>query len=255
MQQEWYTSSSQIGEAQKPERQTGAQMHRCSRLECSVHRHHVGISRQAWAHASSAFSIAHHHTAQHGDSEIPSSGDEGEIVSAEGPPARELKPSVGEQEVIVPDFQEPLISSGEDEPLDLTWTQVPQETLGSTPWSPTLASWPALEKRLLTGATSPSSMAVDTEETTPSGTQVAPIPTTTMTRRDRFKGLNGRHFQQQGQEDQLPGAAEPRTQPSTLEVTADHMRPSAATEALEGDQSHSPWAILTNEVDEPGAGE
>ncbi|XP_021026370.1 neurocan core protein [Mus caroli] len=200
---------------------------------------------------------AHHHTAHHGDSEIPSSGDEGEIVSAEGPPGRELKPSLGEQEVIAPDFQEPLMSSGEGEAPDLTWTQAPEETLGSTPGGPTLASWPSSEKWLLTGApssmgvSSPSDMGVDMEATTPLGTQVAPTPTM---RRGRFKGLNGRHFQQQGPEDQLPEAAEPSAQPPTLGVTANHMGPSAATEALESDQSHSPWAILTNEVDEPGAG-
>ncbi|GAB1293233.1 Neurocan core protein [Apodemus speciosus] len=200
---------------------------------------------------------AHHHTAQHGDSEIPSSGDEGEIVSAEEPPARELKPTLGEQEVLAPDFQEPLMSSGEDEPLDLTRTQASQETLSSTPGGPTLASWPSSEKWLLTGATSstgvpsPSSMGVDMEETTPSGTQIAPTP---RTRRGRFKGLNGRHFQHQGPEDQLLEAAEASAQPPTLEVTSDHMRPSAATEASESDQSHSPWAILTNEVDEPGTG-
>ncbi|XP_052018599.1 neurocan core protein [Apodemus sylvaticus] len=193
---------------------------------------------------------AHHHVAQHGDSEIPSSGDEGEIVSAEGPPARELKPTLGEQEVIAPDFQEPLMSSGEDETLDLTGTQASEETLSSTPGDPTLASWPSSEKWQLTGATSstgvpsPSSM----EETAPSGTQMAPTP---RTRRGRFKGLNGRHFQQQGPEERLLEVAE--AQPPTLEVTADHMRP-AATEASESDQSHSPWAILTNEVDEPGAG-
>lgn len=221
-----------------------------------MHRYHAGISQYAWAQISSAFSIAHH-TAQHGDSEIPSSGDEGEIVSAEGPPARELKPSLGEQEVIASDFQEPLISSGEDEPLDLTWTQASQETLRSTPEGPTLASLPSSEKWPLTGATSstgvpsPSSMGVDMEETTPSGTQLAPTPTM---RRGRFKGLNGRHFQQQRPEDQLLEAAVASAQPPTLEVTADHTRPSAATEALEGDQSHSPWAILTNEVDEPEAG-
>lgn len=219
---------------------------------------HAGISQHARAHTSSVFSIAHHHTPQRGDSEIPSSGDEGEIVSAEGPPAPELKPRLGEQEVITPDFQEPLVSSGEDEPLDLTRTQASQETLASTPGGPTLASWPSREKWLLTGVTSstgvpsPSSLGVDMEETTPSGTQVAPTPTM---RRGRFKGLNGRHFQQQGPEDQLLEAAEASAQPPTLEVTADHMGPSAATEALESDQSHSPWAILTNEVDVPGAGE
>lgn len=223
-----------------------------------MHRYHAGISQHARVHTSPAFSIAHHHTAQHGDSEIPSSGDEGELVSAEEPPARELKPTLGEQEVTAPDFQEPLMSSGEDEPLDLTRTQASQETLSSTPGGPTLASWPSSEKWLLIGATSstgvpsPSSMGVDMEETTPSGTQTAPTP---RPRRGRFKGLNGRHFQQRGPEDQPLEAAEASAQPPTLEVTADHMRPSAATEASEGHQSHSPWAILTNEVDEPGAGE
>lgn len=91
-------------------------------------------------------------------------------------------------------------------------------------------------------------------ETTPSGTQVASTP---MARRGRFKGLNGRHFQQQGTEGQLLGTAEASAQPPTLEVTADFLGPSATTEASESDQSHShsPWAILTNEVDVPETGE
>lgn len=216
----------------------------------------AGLSQHACTHTSSALSIAHHLTPQHGDPETPSSGDEGEIVSAEGPPARELEPSLGEQEVVAPDFQEPLLSSGEDEPLDLTRTQESQKS--SAPGPPTLASWPSSEKWLPTGAPgsmavpSPSSMAVETEDTTPSGTQVAPSPTT---RRGRFKGLNGRHFQQQGPGGQLLQTAEASAQPPTLEVPADHEGPSAAAKASDSDHSSSPWAILTNEVDEPGAGE
>ncbi|XP_028712759.1 neurocan core protein [Peromyscus leucopus] len=188
---------------------------------------------------------AHHLTPQHRDPETPSSGDDGEIVSAEGPPAQELEPRLREE--AAPEFQEPLLSSGEDEPLDSTWTQEPQRTLGSTPGGPTLASW------VLTGVPSPSSLGVDMVETTPSGTQVASTP---MARRGRFKGLNGRHFQQQGTEGQLLGTAEASAQPPTLEVTADFLGPSATTEASESDQSrsHSPWAILTNEVDMPGTG-
>ncbi|XP_055474656.1 neurocan core protein isoform X1 [Psammomys obesus] len=197
---------------------------------------------------------AHHLTPQHGDPETPASGDEGEIVSAEGLPARELAPSLGEQEV-APDFQEPLLSSGEGEPLGLTWTQGPQESLSSAPGGPTLASWPSSEKWLLPGASGstavPSSMAVEMENTTPSGTQVAPTPTT---RRGRFKGLNGRHFQQQGPGGQQPETAEASPQPPTPEAPADHTGPSAATEASDSDRNSSAWGILTNEVDEPGAG-
>ncbi|XP_051025795.1 neurocan core protein [Acomys russatus] len=200
---------------------------------------------------------AHHLTPQHGDSETPSSGDEGEIVSAEGPPARELETSLGEREVAAPDFQEPLMSSsGEDEPLDLMWTLVSQATLGSTPVVPTLASQSSSAEWLLTDATgstgvsSPSSMAVNKEEMTPSGTKAAPTPTT---RRGRFKGLNGRHFQQQGPDGQLE-ATEASAQPPALEVTVDPTGPPAATGASGNDHSSSPWAILTNEVDVPGAG-
>ncbi|XP_057608550.1 neurocan core protein isoform X2 [Chionomys nivalis] len=186
---------------------------------------------------------AHHLTPQHRDPEIPSSGDGGEIVSAEGPPAQELEPSLKEEEKAAPDFQEPLMSSGEDEALDSTWTQEPRKTLGPTPGSPTLASWRLAGATSSTDVPSPSSMAVDTAETTLSGTQVA---STSMAKRGRFKGLNGRHFQQQGPTAQLP----------TLEFTAGPLGPSVSTEASESGQSsgHSPWAILTNEVDVPGAG-
>ncbi|CAH6779707.1 Ncan [Phodopus roborovskii] len=193
---------------------------------------------------------AHHLTPQHRDSETLFSGDEGEIVSAQ---AQELKPRLGEEKEAASNLQDPLVSSGEDEHLDSTWTQEPQKSFGSIPGGPTLASWLLTGATSSTGVPSPRSMGVDMAETIPLDTQVASTPTA---RRGRLKGLNGRHFQQQGPDSQLLVTAEASPQTPTLEVTADLQGLSAVTEVSESEQSrsHSPWAILTNEVDVPRAG-
>ncbi|XP_035949748.1 neurocan core protein [Halichoerus grypus] len=198
---------------------------------------------------------AHHPTPhQHGDPETPSSGDEGEILSAEGPPAQELEPSTRE-EMITPDFQEPLVSSGDEEPLILAGKQQSQETPSPAPGGFTLVSRPSLEAEevwLSTAAPSPSSpsTAVGTHtEATPTG----PIPR----RRGRFKGLNGRHFQQQEPQQGLEMGLEAGTQPPTPEAAGNHVEPplaTGATDASGSSQSQSPWAVLTNEVDVPEAG-
>ncbi|XP_045719790.2 neurocan core protein [Mirounga angustirostris] len=198
---------------------------------------------------------AHHPTPhQHGDPETPSSGDEGEILSAEGPPAQELEPSTRE-ETITPDFQEPLGSSGDEEPLILAGKQESQETPSPAPGGFTLVSRPSLEAEevwLSTAAPSPSSpsTAVGTNtEATPTG----PIPR----RRGRFKGLNGRHFQQQEPQQGLEMGLEASTQPPTPEAAGNHVElplATGATDASGSSQSQSPWAVLTNEVDVPEAG-
>ncbi|KAF3829233.1 hypothetical protein GH733_003497 [Mirounga leonina] len=198
---------------------------------------------------------AHHPTPhQHGDPETPSSGDEGEILSAEGPPAQELEPSTRE-ETITPDFQEPLVSSGDEEPLILAGKQESQETPSPAPGGFTLVSRPSLEAEevwLSTAAPSPSSpsTAVGTNtEATPTG----PIPR----RRGRFKGLNGRHFQQQEPQQGLEMGLEASTQPPTPEAAGNHVElplATGATDASGSSQSQSPWAVLTNEVDVPEAG-
>ncbi|XP_027438852.1 neurocan core protein isoform X2 [Zalophus californianus] len=197
---------------------------------------------------------AHHPTPhQHGDPETPSSGDEGEILSAEGPPAQELEPSIRE-EMVTPDFQEPLVSSGEEEPLILAGKQESQETPSPAPGGFTLASRPSLEAEevwLSTAAPSSSSpsIAVGTHtEATPTG----PIPR----RRGRFKGLNGRHFQQQEPQQGLEMGLEAGTQPPTPEAAGNHVEPplaTGATDASGSSRSQSPWAMLTNEVDVPEA--
>ncbi|XP_073757133.1 neurocan core protein isoform X2 [Callorhinus ursinus] len=197
---------------------------------------------------------AHHPTPhQHGDPETPSSGDEGEILSAEGPPAQELEPSIRE-EMVTPDFQEPLVSSGEEEPLILAGKQESQETPSPAPGGFTLASRPSLEAEevwLSTAAPSSSSpsTAVGTHtEATPTG----PIPR----RRGRFKGLNGRHFQQQEPQQGLEMGLEAGTQPPTPEAAGNHVEPplaTGATDASGSSRSQSPWAMLTNEVDVPEA--
>ncbi|XP_031293563.2 neurocan core protein isoform X1 [Camelus dromedarius] len=200
---------------------------------------------------------AHHPTSQHGDPETPSSGDEGEILSAEGPPAQELEPSLGEEEVVTPDFQEPLMSSGEEEPLILAEKQESQETPSLAPGRPTLASVPALEAEeewLSTVAPSPSTVEAGTAvgmHTEATAASIMPR------RRGRFKGLNGRHFQQQEPQRGLKGGLEASIQTPTPEVAGNYVEPPLATEAtdaLGSGRSQSPWAVLTNEVDVPGAG-
>ncbi|XP_039083910.1 neurocan core protein [Hyaena hyaena] len=197
---------------------------------------------------------AHHPTPQHGDPETPSSGDEGEILSAEGPPAQELEPGPGE-EMVTPDFQEPLVSSGEEEPLILAEKQESQETRSPAPGGFTLGSRPPLEAEEVwpsTGAPSPgspSSAAGTHTEATPTG----PTPR----KRGRFKGLNGRHFQQQEPQQGLEVGPEPSTQPPPPEAAGNHVEPllaTGATDASGDSHSQSPWAVLTNEVDVPGAG-
>uniref|UniRef100_A0A8C9UP86 Neurocan core protein n=1 Tax=Spermophilus dauricus TaxID=99837 RepID=A0A8C9UP86_SPEDA len=195
--------------------------------------------------------IAHHPTPQHGDPETPSSGDEGEILSAEGPPAGELEPKLGEEEEgVPPDFQEPLVSSGEEEePLFLAENQKSQETPSSTPGDSALASWPTEAVWPSTVAPSPSRMGAATAEAF--HMEVAStVPTPR--RRGRFKGLNGRHFQQQEPERGLEGELKDGAQPFT--PAGNHVEPPLVTEASGSGQSQTPWAILTNEVDMPGAG-
>nr|XP_003413290.2 neurocan core protein [Loxodonta africana] len=197
---------------------------------------------------------AHHPTSQHGDPETPSSGDEGEILSAEGPPTREVEPSLGEEEPVSTDFQEPPVSSGEEEPLILTEKQESQETPSPGPRSTTLAwasmsSLEAKEAWLSTVAPSPSS-----EEGTVVGTHTeAPLAGPTPRRKGRFKGLNGRHFQQQELEQGLDGELEASILPPTLEVTGNHVEPPHPMGATEASADPSPWDILNNEVEGPGA--
>ncbi|XP_055286743.1 neurocan core protein [Moschus berezovskii] len=201
---------------------------------------------------------AHHSTSQHGDPETPSSGDEGEILSAEGAPAGELEPSLQEEEgVVTPDVQEPLVSSGEEESLILAEKQESQATPSHAPGVPTLASSPALEAEevwLSTVAPSPSSV----ETGTVLGTHIETAPaSTTPRKRERFKGLNGRHFQQQEPQQGLKGALEASVQPPTPEAAGNYVEPpmtTGATDALGSGQSQSPWAVLTNEVEMPRAG-
>ncbi|KAF6306732.1 neurocan [Rhinolophus ferrumequinum] len=193
---------------------------------------------------------AHHPTPQHGDLETPSSGDEGEILSAEGPPARELEPSLGEE--VTPDFQEPLVSSGEEEPLILAEKQESQKTHGHALGVPTVTSKPALEAEevwLSTVATQPSSVEAGTAEATPAG----PMPK----KKGRFKVLNGRHFQQQESQQGLEVGLKANAQPPTPEAAGNHVEPPLATGAIDtsgSGRSQNPWAVLTNEVDVPGAG-
>lgn len=148
------------------------------------------------------------------------------------------------------------MSSGEEEPLILAGKQESQETPSPASGGFTLASRAPLETEevwLTTVAPSPSgpSTAVGTHtEATPTG----PIPR----RRGRFKGLNGRHFQQQEPQQGLEMGLEDGTQPPTPEAAGNHVEPLLATGATEASgktQSQSPWAVLTNEVDGPEAGE
>ncbi|XP_006886026.1 PREDICTED: neurocan core protein [Elephantulus edwardii] len=195
---------------------------------------------------------AHHPTPQHGDTETPSSGDEAEILSAEGPPARDLEPSLGEEKPVTPDFQEPLMSSGEEEPLILAEMQESLETPSSAPRDPTLAwaSVPSLvdeETWMSTVSPSPSM-----EEDTSVGTHSeAPLTGSTPRRKGRFKGLNGRHFQQQELGQEGNREQETSVQTPTLEATGNHVELPLTTGVAEATAKPSPWDILTNEVDRP----
>ncbi|XP_071069744.1 neurocan core protein [Dasypus novemcinctus] len=163
---------------------------------------------------------AHHPAPQHGDPETPASGDEGDILSAEGPLAGDPEPRLGAEAPDAADAQEPLVSSGEDEPL------VSAGQRGS----------PA-----------------------PAGPAPGDAPATAAPRtRGRLRGLNGRHFQQQppprgpSAAPAAPGAAgshaaSPRATRAPEPPTSDRSSP-------------QPWAELTNEVDglrtcESGSGE
>ncbi|KAM7143464.1 neurocan core protein isoform 7-T7 [Molossus nigricans] len=200
---------------------------------------------------------AHYPTLQHGDPETPSSGDEGEILSAEGPPAQELEPSLGEGEVVTPDFQEPLLSSGEEEALILAEKWESLETPSPALEVPTLISRPSLEtKEVWLSSVVPFSSSLESSTSAGMHSKVTPA-SPTPERRGRFKGLNGRHFQQreslQGQEGRLEVSA----QPPTPEPAGNHVEPplaTGATDSLGSGRSQSPWAVLSNEVDVPGAG-
>lgn len=200
---------------------------------------------------------AHYPTPQHGDPETPSSGDEGEILSAEGPPARELEPNLGEGEVVTPDFQEPLLSSGEEEPLILAEKQESQETPSPALGVPTLASRPSPEtEEVWLSTVVPFSSSL--QEGTSAGMHSKVTPANLKPKgRVRFKGLNGRHFQQQESQQGLEGRLGVSAQPPTLEAAGNHVEPplaTGATDTLGTDRSQSPWAVLSNEVDVPGAG-
>ncbi|XP_023372933.1 neurocan core protein [Otolemur garnettii] len=197
---------------------------------------------------------AHHPTPQHGDPETPSSGDEGDILSAEGPPIHELDPNLGKEEAVAADLQEPLVSSGEEEPLILAENQETQETPHIAHGGPTLASWPTEEMWQNTVAPSLRNMGAGTAAG--SHMLVAPVQLTPR-RRGRFKGLNGRYFQQQEPEGGGQRGTEASAQPPTTEAAGNHVEPpstSGAKDALENGGNQRPWADLTNEVDVPGAG-
>ncbi|XP_037362143.1 neurocan core protein [Talpa occidentalis] len=197
---------------------------------------------------------AHHPSPQHGDPDTPSSGDEGEILSAEGPPNRELEPSLGE--VVTPNFQEPLVSSGEEDPLILGEKQESVDTHSPAPGSLMLASSPTLGAEgvwLSTVAPSPDLVVAVSTGTNTVTAPASPIPR----KRGRFKGLNGRHFQQQEPQQGLQGALEASSQPPTPEAAGNHVElplTTETTESLGSDHSQRPWVVLTNEVDVPGAG-
>nr|XP_045016961.1 neurocan core protein isoform X2 [Jaculus jaculus] len=189
---------------------------------------------------------AHHPTPQHGDPETPSSGDEAEILSAEGPPA-----GLGEEDevVVTPDFQEPVVSSGE-ESLVLAGTQESPKT-SSTPGDPRLDSWPPEEESLLTGAPKRNNMEVGVAGIPTTSAEMASTPTL---RRSRFKGLNGRHFQQQDPDGPLVMVVEASARPPTPEVVANHIELPSTAETSGSGLTLSPWTSLTNELEMPRAG-
>jgi hypothetical protein len=146
------------------------------------------------------------------------------------------------------------VSSGEEEPLVLAKKQESPKTPSSTPGDPKLALWPRGAVWLSTVAPSPSSTVVGSAGAV--HTEVASASPTPR-KRTRFKGLNGRHFQRQEPEPRLQAELQTGvpTPPPTPEAAGKHVEPPTATEASGSGHSRSPWAVLTNEVDVPGAGE
>ncbi|XP_040842167.1 neurocan core protein [Ochotona curzoniae] len=189
---------------------------------------------------------AHHTATPHGDPEMPSSGDEGDLLSAEGPPSPELEPGLREAEdVVTPESQEPLVSSGEEQaPLIVMEEQALSDTPRPASGGPTPASWPtkAEEAWLDSVASSSSSSSGSVASTPTDGAPVSPPPR----RRGRFKGLNGRHFQQQELEPEASAQ-----QPLIPEAAGSPVGPpvaTAATDRLGLGWNQSPWGELTNEL-------
>lgn len=184
---------------------------------------------------------------------MPSSGDEGDLLSAEGPPSPELEPGLREAEdVVTPESQEPLVSSGEEQvPLIVMEEQALSDTPRPASGGPTPASWPtkAEEAWLDSVASSSSSSSGSVASTPTDGAPVSPPPR----RRGRFKGLNGRHFQQQELEPEASAQ-----QPLIPEAAGSPVGPpvaTAATDRLGLGWNQSPWGELTNELGVSDAGE
>ncbi|XP_004646932.1 neurocan core protein [Octodon degus] len=186
----------------------------------------------------------HQPTPLHRDLDTPASGDEGEILSAEGPPGQELDPSHGEQDTATTDAQEPLPSSGDEESLIPAEEQVSQKTPSITPRHPTEEAQQAFSPSSTgTGTGTGTVTTASVEVTTP-----VPIPQ----RRGRFKGLNGRHFQQQEPNTLRPEGTS--TLPLPPGDSGNHIELPSITEAWGNSRSGGPWDILTNEVNVLGAG-
>lgn len=160
--------------------------------------------------------------------------------------------------MVTPDFQEPLLSSGEEEPVILAEKQETQETPSPAPGVPTQASRPPLEaKEVWLSTAAPFSSSLEEGASADTHSKATPANLKPK-RRNRFKGLNGRHFQQQESQQGLEGRLEVSAQPPTPEAAGNHVEPplaTGATDSFGSDRSQSPWAVLSNEVDVPGAGE
>lgn len=97
------------------------------------------------------------------------------------------------------------MSSGEEESLILAEKQESQATPSRAPGVPTLASSPALEaEEVWLSTVAPSHSSVEAGTVVGTHTDTAPASTTPR-KRERFKGLNGRHFQQQEPQQGLKG--------------------------------------------------
>lgn len=140
-----------------------------------------------------------------------------------------------------PDAQEPLLSSGDEEPLVLAEEQASKKTPGATPSRPTEEAWLA---------PNPSRTALATGTGTSANVYVEVASAGLLPRR---RGLNGRHFQQL--EPYAIGPEGTSTLPLPPGPAGNHVEPPSITEPLGSARSGGPWAILTNEVDVLDAGE
>lgn len=140
------------------------------------------------------------------------------------------------------------MSSGED-PVRVSENQEPLSTPQPTLGVPTLTPSPAQEAPGLWASTvAPEPNSVEAAGGLEAMQTLASPPPR---KRGRFQGLNGRHFQYQDPHEGQEGVQDA----PAPEAAGNHVEPPRATGSTsQGGWSEGPWAVLTNEVEDPGTG-